>query len=39
MNLAQLKILQDVITLRVFVPCAMLCTGQEIKMNYLYAGL
>lgn len=39
MNLAQLKILQEVITLAVFVPFAILYMGQEIRMNYLYAGL
>lgn len=39
MNLAQLKILQEVITLAVFVPFAVLYMGQEIRMNYLYAGL
>lgn len=39
MNLAQLKILQEVITLTLFVPFAILYMGQEIKMNYLYAGL
>lgn len=37
MNLAQLKILQEVITLAVFVPFAVFYMGQEIKMNYLYA--
>jgi len=39
LSLAQLKILQEVITLAVFVPFAMLYMGQVIKMNYLYAGL
>jgi len=39
MNLAQLKILQEVITLSVFVPFAVLVMGQEIRMNYLYAGV
>ena len=39
MNLAQLKILQEVITLTLFVPFAILYMGQEIKINYLYAGL
>jgi uncharacterized protein (DUF486 family) len=37
MNLAQLKILQEVITLAVFVPFAVFYMGQEIKLNYLYA--
>ncbi|MGE5525592.1 MAG: DMT family protein [Rhodospirillaceae bacterium] len=39
MNLAQLKILQEVITLSVFVPFAVFVMGQEVRMNYLYAGL
>jgi uncharacterized protein (DUF486 family) len=38
-NLAQLKILQEVITLAVFVPFAMLYMGQELTWNYLWAGL
>ncbi len=38
MSWAQLKILQEVITLAVFVPFAMLYMGQAVKMNYLYAG-
>ena len=39
LSLAQLKILQEVITLAVFVPFAMIYMGQAVKMNYLYAGL
>ena len=39
MSLAQLKILQEVITLVVFVPFAVLYMGQEVKMNYLYAAI
>lgn len=39
LSLAQLKILQEVITLAVFVPFAMLFMGQGLKINYLYAGL
>jgi len=39
LNLGQLKILQEVITLAVFVPFAIFYMGQELKMNYLYAGL
>ncbi len=39
LSLGQLKILQEVITLAVFVPFAMLYMGQALKMNYLYAGL
>jgi uncharacterized protein (DUF486 family) len=39
LSLAQLKILQEVITLTVFVPFAMLYMGQPIKLDYLWAGL
>ena len=39
MSLAQLKILQEVITLTVFVPFAVLYMGEEVKMNYLYAAV
>jgi uncharacterized protein (DUF486 family) len=39
LNLGQLKILQEVITLAVFVPFAIFYMGQDLKMNYLYAGL
>ena len=39
MNLGQLKILQEVITLAVFVTFAVLYMGQEIKLNYLYAAI
>ena len=39
MSLGQLKILQEVITLAVFVPFAVLYMGQEIKMNFLYAAI
>ncbi len=38
-NLAQLKILQEVITLVVFVPFAMLYMGEGLKWNYLWAAL
>src|SRR3954469_14767596 len=38
-SLAQLKILQEVITLVVFVPFSMLYMGQAFKWNYLWAGL
>src|SRR4249920_1938679 len=38
MSLAQLKILQEVITLAVFVPFAVLYMGEDVKMNYLYAA-
>ena len=36
---AQLKILQEVITLAVFVPFAMLFMGATLKLDYLWAGL
>jgi uncharacterized protein (DUF486 family) len=39
LDLGQLKILQEVITLSVFVPFAFFYMGQELRMNYLYAGL
>ena len=39
LSLAQLKILQEVITLAVFVPFAMLYMGEGLKWNYLWAGL
>jgi uncharacterized protein (DUF486 family) len=39
MSLAQLKILQEVITLVVFVPFAVVYMRQQITMNFVYAGL
>ena len=39
LNLGQLKILQEVITLSVFIPFAVLYMGQPLKMDYLYAAL
>ena len=39
LNLAQLKILQEVITLTVFVPFAVLYMKQSIKLDYLWAAL
>jgi len=38
-TLAQLKITQEVITLAVFVPFAMVVMGQPLKWDYLWAGL
>ena len=38
LSLAQLKIMQEVITLAVFVPFAVLYMGQPIKLDYLWAG-
>ena len=39
MNLGQLKILQEVITLTVFVPFAVIYMNQPLKLDYLYAAL
>lgn len=39
LSLAQLKILQEVITLSVFVPFAFLYMQQPLKLDYLWAGL
>ncbi|ACY47395.1 DMT family protein [Rhodothermus marinus] len=39
LNLAQLKILQEVITLSVFVPFAVFYMHQPIRLNYLWAAL
>jgi uncharacterized protein (DUF486 family) len=39
LSLAQLKILQEVITLVVFVPFAVLYMRQPVKLDYLWAGL
>jgi uncharacterized protein len=38
-SLGQLKILQEVITLAVFVPFAVLYMGEGLKLNYLWAAL
>ena len=38
-SLAQLKITQEVITLAVFVPFAMLYMNQPFKLDFLWAGL
>ncbi len=38
-SVGQLKILQEVITLSVFVPFAVLYLGQPLKWDYLWAGL
>lgn len=39
LSLAQLKILQEVITLAVFIPFAVFYMQQPIKRDYLWAGL
>jgi len=38
-TLAQLKIMQEVITLAVFVPFAMFFMQQPLKLDFLWAGL
>jgi hypothetical protein len=38
LNISQLKILQEVITLSVFVPFAVLYMGEPLKLDYLWAG-
>jgi len=39
LSLPQLKILQEVITLAVFVPFSLIYMQQPLKLDYLYAGL
>ncbi len=39
LSLAQLKIGQEVITLAVFIPFAVVVMGQPLKLDYLWAGL
>ena len=39
MNVGQLKVMQEVISLGVFVPFAMLYLGQPFKTDYLWAAL
>jgi len=39
LSLGQLKILQEVIALTVFVPFAVIYMNQPLKLDYLYAGL
>ena len=39
MSLGQLKILQEVITLAVFVPFAWLYMKEPLRLNFLWAGL
>jgi len=39
LSLAQLKIMQEAITLTVFVPFAMIYMNQPFKLDYLWAGL
>jgi len=39
LSLGQLKIMQEAITLTVFVPFALFYMGQPLKLDYLWAGL
>ena len=39
MTLPQLKILQEVLALSVFVPFAVLYMGQPVKLDYMWAGV
>ena len=39
LSLAQLKIMQEAITLSVFVPFAVVFMGQPLKLDYLWAAL
>ena len=39
MTVSQLKIIQEVITLSVFVPFSMLYLREPLKLDYLWAGL
>jgi hypothetical protein len=39
LQLGQLKILQEVITLSVFVPFAILYMGEPVKLDFLWAAL
>jgi len=39
LNIGQLKILQEIITLLVFVPFAILYLKEPLKLDYLWAGL
>ena len=39
MDLGQLKVMQEVITLLVFVPFAVFFMGEKMRLDYLWAGL
>ena len=39
LQLGQLKVLQEAITLVVFVPCAVLYMKQPLRLDFLWAGL
>lgn len=39
MNVAQLKIIQEIVTLSVFVPFSILYMKEQVRWDYLWAGL
>jgi len=39
MNLGQLKIMQEVITLAVFVPFSVFFMQEELRLDYVWAGM
>ena len=39
LNLGQLKIMQEVVTLTVFIPFAVLYMQEPLKLDYVWAGL
>jgi len=39
MNVGQLKILQEVVTLSVFVPFSIFYMKEQVRLDYLWAGL
>jgi len=39
LNVGQLKIIQEIITLSVFVPFSVLYINEPLKLDYLWAGL
>ena len=39
MNIGQLKILQEIITLTVFVPFSILYLKEQVRLDYVWAGL
>jgi uncharacterized protein (DUF486 family) len=39
LSLAQLKVIQEVVTLSVFVPFAVFYMGQPVSWNYVWAGI
>lgn len=39
LSVGQLKVMQEIITLTVFVPFAVFCMKEPLKLDYLWAGL